>query len=133
MLQNYRIWSPLLWITALHLLGMELISRRRRSLHSMVFPPFFDNLALQLMFSHFFLATLSFTITFSIGQTSQNLGHCFVWSNLLLKCKNITQLKREIVKVWREIHADKDLLRRLMSSIPKRCRAVIQSRGDQIR
>ena len=45
----------------------------------------FDNLALQLMFSHFFLATLSFTITFSIGQTSKNLGHCFVWSNLLLK------------------------------------------------
>ena len=43
------------------------------------------------------------------------------------------QLKRKIVKVWREIHADKDLLRRLMSSIPKRCRAVIQSRGDQIR
>ena len=132
MLQNHRIWSPLLWITALHLMGMELISRRRRSLHSMVFPPHFDNLALQLMFSHFFLATLSFTITFSIGQTSKNLGHCFVWSNLLLKCENITQLKHEIVKVWREIHVDKDLLRRLMSSIPKRCRAVIQSRSDQI-
>jgi len=78
----------------------------------MDFPPHFDNLALQLMFSHFFLATLSFTITFSIGQTSKNLGHCFVWSNLLLKCENITQLKHEIVKVWKEIHVDKDLLRR---------------------
>ena len=104
----------------------------KKVLVSMDFPPHFDNLALQLMFSHFFLATLSFTITFSIGQTSKNLGHCFIWSNLLLKCENITQLKHEIVKVWREIHVDKDLLRRLMSSIPKRCRAVIQSRSDQI-
>ena len=94
----------------------------KKVLVNMDFPPHFDNLVLQLMFSHFFLATLSFTITFSIGQTSQNLGHCFVWSNLLLKCENITQLKREIVKVWREIHADKDLLRRLMKSIPKRCK-----------
>ena len=57
----------------------------KKVLVSMDFPPHFDNLALQLMFSHFFLATLSFTITFSIGQTSKNLGHCFVWSNLLLK------------------------------------------------
>ena len=36
----------------------------KKVLVSMVFPPHFDNLALQLMFSHFFLATLSFTITF---------------------------------------------------------------------
>ena len=49
------------------------------------------------------------------------------------KCENLGQLKREITKVWRSINADKPLLRRLMSSIPKRCQAVIQSRGDQIR
>lgn len=48
------------------------------------------------------------------------------------RCENLVQLKREITKVWRDINADKPLLRRLMSSIPERCRAVIQSRGDQI-
>ena len=49
------------------------------------------------------------------------------------KCENLTQLKREITRVWREIDSDKALLGKLMKSIPKRCKAVIQARGDQIR
>ena len=100
MLQNFWIWSvvtPALDYSPAPL-GDGTHQPTKKVLVSMDFPPHFDNLALQLMFSHFFLATLSFTITFSIGQTSKNLGHCFVWSNLLLKCKNITQLKCEIVK-----------------------------------
>ena len=42
------------------------------------------------------------------------------------------QLNNEITKTWREINDDKALLARLMSSIPKTCKAVIQSKGDQI-
>ena len=49
------------------------------------------------------------------------------------KCENLTQLKREITRVWRVIDSDKALQGKLMKSIPKRCKAVIQARGDQIR
>ena len=49
------------------------------------------------------------------------------------KCETLGALKNEITKTWKEINDDKALLARLMSSIPKRCKAVVQSNGDQIR
>ena len=45
---------------------------------------------------------------------------------------NLQHLKRKIKSVWKEIDSDKDLCRRLMSSIPKRLAAVVQKQGSQI-
>ena len=42
-------------------------------------------------------------------------------------------LRKVITKTWRYINKDKQLLLRLMSSIPKRLRAVIVKKGDQLR
>lgn len=49
------------------------------------------------------------------------------------KCETLAEIKREITRVWRNIDADKPLLARLMSSIPVRCKAVMEANGDQIR
>ena len=49
------------------------------------------------------------------------------------KCETPAEIKREITRVWRNIDADKPLLARLMSSIPVRCKAVVEANGDQIR
>ena len=45
---------------------------------------------------------------------------------------NLAQLKREISKAWREIDADKELCRRMMSSMHLRASAIIQKEGSQI-
>ena len=45
---------------------------------------------------------------------------------------NLAQLKREISKAWREIDADKELCRRMMSSMHRRASAIIQKEGNQI-
>ena len=42
-------------------------------------------------------------------------------------------LRKVITKTWRYINKDKQLLLRLMSSIPKRLRAVIVKKCDQLR
>ena len=42
-------------------------------------------------------------------------------------------MKNTIKAVWREIDGDKDLCKRLMSSIPDRLAAVIAVNGKQIR
>ena len=49
------------------------------------------------------------------------------------KCETLGSLKCAITKEWKRIDEDKQLLRKLMISIPRRCEAVIQSRGEQIR
>ena len=61
-----------------------------------------------------------------------------VWAILKEKVKaaepqNKEALRKVITKAWREINADKPLLLRLMSSIPKRLQAVIDRDGAQIR
>ena len=45
---------------------------------------------------------------------------------------NLNHMKKKIKSVWKEIDSDKDLCRRLMSSIPKRLAAVVQKQGSQI-
>ena len=61
-----------------------------------------------------------------------------VWAIVKEKVKaaepqNKEALRKVISKAWREINADKPLLLRLMSSIPKRLQAVIDKDGAQIR
>ena len=45
---------------------------------------------------------------------------------------NLAQLQREISKAWREIDADKQLCRRMMTSMHRRASAFIQKEGNQI-
>ena len=45
---------------------------------------------------------------------------------------NLAQLKREISKACREIDTDKELCRRMMSSIHRRASAIIQKEDNQI-
>ena len=45
---------------------------------------------------------------------------------------NLAQLKREISKAWREIDADKELCRRIMSSMHRRASPIIQKEINQI-
>ena len=45
---------------------------------------------------------------------------------------NKAQLKRVITRSWREIDQDKQMIRNLISSIPKRLQAVIDVDGRQI-
>ena len=47
------------------------------------------------------------------------------------KCKTLDQLKRAIIGAWRSINEDRALVDKLMSSIPVRCRAVLESGGNQ--
>ena len=42
-------------------------------------------------------------------------------------------LRKVIIKSWRDINSDKALLFRLMSSLPKRFRAVVEKNGEQLR
>ena len=61
-----------------------------------------------------------------------------IWSIVKTKLdtknhKNLPELKSDIKKIWREINGDKEMLRRMMASIPRRLAAVIQKKGDQIR
>ena len=48
------------------------------------------------------------------------------------KCENKDDLKKELVKSWRELDSNKDLCRRLVGSIPKRLEAVVMKSGRQI-
>ena len=45
---------------------------------------------------------------------------------------NKNQFKKAIVKAWKEIDKDKDLYRSLISSIPRRLKAVIK-KGEPVR
>ena len=45
---------------------------------------------------------------------------------------NLAQLKREILKAWRAIDADKELCRKMMSSKHRRASAIFQKEGHQI-
>ena len=61
-----------------------------------------------------------------------------VWSLIKDKVKaaepkNKEALRRVIIKSWRDINNDKELLLRLMSSFPMRLRAVINKNGNQLR
>ena len=61
-----------------------------------------------------------------------------VWSIMKAKVleeepKTKPQLKKVITKIWRQVNADKELCRRLVSSIPDRLQAVVDVDGDQIR
>ena len=42
------------------------------------------------------------------------------------------QLKTAIIRAWKKVHEDKDLCRRLISSIPRRLQAVIRRKGAQV-
>ena len=46
--------------------------------------------------------------------------------------RNKAELKRVITRSWREIDQDKEMIRNLISSIPKRLKAVIDVDGRQI-
>ena len=46
--------------------------------------------------------------------------------------RNKAELKRVITRSWREIDQDKEMIRNLISSIPKRLQAVIDVDGRQI-
>ena len=48
------------------------------------------------------------------------------------KCETLAQLKRAIIGAWRSINEDRALVVKLMSSIPVRCRAVVESGGNQV-
>ena len=48
------------------------------------------------------------------------------------KYTSLKSMKKDIVKIWREIDQDKPLCRRLISSMPKRFNAVITKKGEQI-
>ena len=47
--------------------------------------------------------------------------------------KTMQQLKNTIKAVWKDIDSDKELCKRLISSIPDRLEAVITVNGKQIR
>ena len=62
-----------------------------------------------------------------------------IWSiimNDLIKyeLKNTEQLqyRKKITEIWRNINNDRELMKNLMSSIPKRFQAVIKKDGAQI-
>ena len=61
-----------------------------------------------------------------------------VWSIIKDKVKendiqNLNQLKKVVTKAWKEINNNKTLCRKLMESMPKRFKAVIEKQGDQLR
>ena len=45
---------------------------------------------------------------------------------------NLAQLQRDISKAWREIDADKQLCRSMMTSMHRRASAIIQKEDNQI-
>ena len=47
--------------------------------------------------------------------------------------KSKAELKRVIIKVWKEVDMDKLLCKKLMQSIPARLQAVIALEGKQVR
>ena len=55
-----------------------------------------------------------------------------VWAILKEKVMQAAELKRVITRSWREIDQDKEMIRNLISSIPKRLQAVIDVDGRQI-
>ena len=46
--------------------------------------------------------------------------------------KSKAELKRVITRCWREMKQDKGLIRRLVTSIPRRLQAVIDKEGSQV-
>ena len=46
--------------------------------------------------------------------------------------KDLKMLKRIIRKKWKEVHADKDLLKRMIASVPARVEAMIKLNGVQV-
>ena len=89
------------------------------------------------------LQTVSDTFRFRLDHSSQAPKTADIWpiENIWgmikskiskKKCKSKDDLKKEIVKCWREIDSDKDLCRRLVGSIPKRLEAVVAKNGGQI-
>ena len=60
-----------------------------------------------------------------------------IWSIVKTKLdeeeyNTLDELKSAIKKIWKELNKDKDLLQRMMESIPKRLEAVIKREGEQI-
>ena len=115
MSQNYWIWSLLLWITALHLLGMELISRRRRSLSTWIS---LHTLTIScfswVMFSHFnkrldhtkqcpkFLDVWPIENVWGIVKERVAKKKCenISWSTRLSKCGGKSMLTRTFFVGW---------------------------------
>ena len=46
--------------------------------------------------------------------------------------KNMQDLKKAISRSWRRIDSDKQLCKKLISSIPVRCKAIISNIGEEI-
>ena len=44
----------------------------------------------------------------------------------------IPEMKKQIIKVWQKINADKELCHNLIASIPRRLKAVIEKKGSQV-
>ena len=60
-----------------------------------------------------------------------------IWSIVKTKLdeeeyNTLEELKSAIRKVWKDLNKDKDLLRRMIDSIPRRLEAVIRRGGEQI-
>ena len=43
--------------------------------------------------------------------------------------KNTTQLKKIITNKWRELHRDKELMKKIIASVPRRIEAKINLKG----
>ena len=46
--------------------------------------------------------------------------------------ENTTQLKKIITTKWRELHRDKELMKRMIASVPRKIEAMIKLKGDQV-
>ena len=46
--------------------------------------------------------------------------------------ENTTQLKKIITTKWRELHRDKELMKRMIASVPRRIEAMIKLKGAQV-